>query len=163
MDRGLSTNVPAHFSGNRFMQASSQSSLNQGNRGPNLRMALSALLSCIVLVGLVSIVGLVGCGDGSTIEVRRYDTGVIRQEKTMRPGPGGRLIQDGPMIIYYESGNVKEEMTYDKGRLQGTVTEWYETGNKKHKKSESVWEEGRLVGEWMYWDFEGNLEETEDD
>ncbi len=139
------------------MQPSSEPIAEQRS---NTRMVFSAFAACGAMVAGVVILSMVGCGDGSTIEVLRYANGGIKQEKTMRAGPGGRLIPDGPTIIYYDNGQIDEEMTFVQGKLQGKHTLWYENGK---KKGESEWDEGRRVSEWVRWDLNGNLMTPDED
>jgi len=135
------------------MQKTSEPIADPSTTGTGSRVAFLVLILCIALVSVIGWVYWVAHGDGTIIEVRRYDNGVIHQKKTLRPGPGGRLLPDGPLTLYYDSGKVQEELNYVQGHLQGNLTLWYENG---HKKAESVWEEGRKVGEWVYWDLNGN-------
>lgn len=118
-------------------------------------------VTTLATVGLCVVAAtFVGCGDGSTVEVRRYDNGQIKQEKTMRPGPEGRLLQDGPTTIYYENGNLMETKVYVRGQLQGELTLYYENGN---KKAISVWKDGRMIKDWVKWDPKGNPIELDEE
>ena len=101
------------------------------------------LLACLVA----------GCGDGSTVEERRWADGTIKQEQTLRPGPDGVLVPDGPTRIYYPNGAMQEERNYQAGQLHGTLTLWHENGQ---KEAESEWENGRMVRDWTRWDEQGN-------
>lgn len=115
----------------------------------------------VAVVGLcIAVPSFVGCGDGSTVEVRRYDNGQIKQEKTMRPGPDGRMLQDGPTTIYYDNGKVMETKTFVRGQLDGELTLYYENGN---KKGVSVWKAGRMIKDWVEWDLNGNLIEPDEE
>ncbi len=115
----------------------------------------------VAAVGLcVTVPSFVGCGDGSTVEVRRYDNGQIKQEQTVRPGPDGRLLRDGPTTIYYDNGNVMETKTFVRGQLDGELTLYYENGN---KKGVSIWKEGRKIKDWVEWDLHGNLIEPDEE
>lgn len=111
------------------------------------------LAPCAIVLAVVA-VSLVGCGDGSVVEEIRHDNGQIKQAKTMRPGPGGRMVRHGPLIIYYEDGTINEIQPYEHDKLNGTLQIFYPSGK---KKAESVWEEGRKVKEWVEWDAKGNV------
>ena len=78
----------------------------------------------------------------------------------------GNLIQkglqnpDGMQLIvsYYCNGNKKREFNWEKGKLEGKWTEWFENGK---LKLESFYEHNSPYGEWKYWTEEGNLSKTE--
>jgi hypothetical protein len=50
---------------------------------------------------------------------------------------------DGPYVLYYDSGNKKEEGTHKNGELEGDFFQYYEDGTKKYV---GFYEDGELKG-----------------
>ncbi len=95
---------------------------------------------------------LAGCGDGSTVHVRRWADGTPKEVVRVRPNGQGGWINDGKFTLYYPDGTRQEEGYYRLGNLHGALTHWHENGR---KKGESHWENGRLIGKWKMWDKNG--------
>ena len=122
------------------------------------------------LLGLLLVMGMVGCGktvdpsklvlrDGLMYEgdsetpftgvaVKKYDSGQKRREVTYKDGK-----LEGLYATWYENGQKKVEGTYKDGKGEGLLTLWYENGQ---KNSEATFKDGKLVSETKMWDREGN-------
>ncbi|KFF07558.1 TonB family protein [Flavobacterium reichenbachii] len=99
-----------------------------------------------------------------------YSAGKIQMEGNS--GTKDNLLRRGDFIYYYENGNKKSTCSYEKGRLIGSKTEWYEDGNKK-LEGENVPIDGYLTDFKVnqYWnskniqtviDGNGDYEETDE-
>jgi TonB family protein len=58
-----------------------------------------------------------------------YKSGVLQMEGTSKTKDG--YTKDGEFIFYYENGNKKSTVNYDKSRLNGKYSKWHENGNKE--------------------------------
>ncbi len=115
----------------------------------NDRTAGRWIATVVVCLGLAP-----GCGDGSRTLESRFPDGTLKEQRRAIVGPQGDWINHGPFKTFYPGGkSVLEEGSYVNGHLHGTVTHFYESGA---KKAEGLWQDGRLVGKWKYWDREGN-------
>ncbi|MGA2502436.1 MAG: hypothetical protein ABSH20_32240, partial [Tepidisphaeraceae bacterium] len=91
---------------------------------------------------------------GSAHEYR--DNGAAGQEKVVWSagiGQDGTYLLNGRQVVYYSSGKVKWETTYEAGRKAGTETYWYPDGRKKWERrysSDGTWN-------WLRWDQSARL------
>lgn len=69
-------------------------------------------------------------------------------------------LGEGKWINYYENGNYKEVGNYSENRVEGPIKKYYENGILKAKGQYKDWRV--KVGNWNYYDQDGNLVETKD-
>ena len=102
------------------------------------------------LLGLLLVMGMVGCGgaapdwvseDGKWVE----RDGLIYEANSETPFTGVRVDK-------YENGQKKLEGTLKDGKREGLATSWHENGK---KKAEATFMDGKVVSETK-WDEEGN-------
>ena len=69
-------------------------------------------------------------------------------------------IGQGKWINYYENGNYKEIGYYNRNRVEGQIKKYYENGI---LKAEGNYKDWRIkIGEWKYYNQNGNLESIKD-
>ena len=56
---------------------------------------------------------------------------------------------DGPYVLYYDNGKMKEQGTYKNGKLEGYFFQYYEDGTKNY---EGYYEEGELSGKLNFFE-----------
>jgi antitoxin component YwqK of YwqJK toxin-antitoxin module len=56
-------------------------------------------------------------------------------------------------VVAKNTSLVLEELSYDKGHLEGMARFWYKNGNMKKR---GTFHHGLLSGKWEYWDENGN-------
>jgi antitoxin component YwqK of YwqJK toxin-antitoxin module len=67
-------------------------------------------------------------------------------------------VGQGKWINYYDNGNYKEVGHYNNNLVEGPIKKYYENGM---IKAEGTYKDWRIkVGEWKYYDQNGNLEST---
>lgn len=69
-------------------------------------------------------------------------------------------LGQGQWINYYENGNYKEKGFYKKNLVEGPISKYYENGVLKAEGSYKDWRV--KVGNWKYYDEDGNLLSTND-
>ncbi|MGB5317232.1 MAG: hypothetical protein WBN56_14625 [Robiginitalea sp.] len=85
----------------------------------------------------------------------KYDNGNYSSWQEFEDGVG-----QGKWINYYENGNYKEIGTYKQNLVEGPIKKYYENGS---LKAEGNYKDWRIrIGQWNYYDQNGNLESTED-
>jgi formylglycine-generating enzyme required for sulfatase activity len=91
---------------------------------------------------------------GSVHEYR--DNGTAGQEKVVWSAgiaQDGTYVLDGRQVVYYSTGRVKWETSYEAGRKTGTETYWYPGGRKKWERrysADGVWT-------WLRWNESASL------
>jgi antitoxin component YwqK of YwqJK toxin-antitoxin module len=78
-------------------------------------------------------------------------TEAVKQEMTFKKG-----ILNGTMTTYYQNGNIKIKGEYKNGRLYGKWESWYEGGKKKFEVN---YLNDTLNGEYMRWYVTGVMKE----
>ena len=118
------------------------------------------------LLGLLLVMGMVGCG-GKTVDVSkmvtrgglRYEvnsetpfTGVTVSKHDNGKKMGERTYKDGKRegltTMWYETGQKSEEVTYKDGEQEGLSTFWYVNGQ---KETEGTWKDGKEEGLHTFW------------
>ena len=100
------------------------------------------------LLGLLLVMGMVGCGEVKTVDVSKtVERGGLRYEINSETPFTGIVV-----VSKYENGKKAEETTYKDGKREGLATAWHENGQ---KAKEGTFKDGELVSETK-WDKEGN-------
>jgi antitoxin component YwqK of YwqJK toxin-antitoxin module len=63
-------------------------------------------------------------------------------------------LPDGPVSIYFETGQINETRSYAKGKMHGTWITWNEEGV---KIAEANFKNNLKHGDWFIWDDAGTL------
>jgi len=85
----------------------------------------------------------------------KYDNGNYSSWQEFEDGVG-----QGKWINYYENGNYKEIGTYKQNLVEGPIKKYYKNGS---LRAEGNYRDWRVkIGQWNYYDQNGNLETTED-
>ncbi len=79
------------------------------------------------------------------------DSEVVKEQMTFKKG-----ILDGTMISYYSNGELKIKGEYKQGKLYGKWESWYEGGRKKYEVN---YVNDTLSGNYMQWYNTGVLKE----
>ena len=121
------------------------------------------------LLGLLLVMGMVGCGGGDTNEGEtassnqppaKVDDPPVQTVDASKLVQKGKLMYEGDsetpltgfVVAKHENGQKAEEGTFKDGKLEGLVTKWYENGQ---KQSETTYKDGKAVSQTI-WDEEGN-------
>ena len=97
------------------------------------------------LLGLLLVMGLVGCG--KTVDFSK----LVERDGLMYEGDSETPFT-GVVVRKYENGQKKSQATYKDGKPVGLSTKWYEDGQKTY---EGTFKDGKKVSETK-WDKEGN-------
>jgi len=117
-------------------------------------------LTCILIViGVVSSAQVIIDENGlyhnennelySGTYIEFYTNGNKRIELSLKNG-----IVDGPVTLYFESGQISEIRSYDQGKMDGT---WSTFNNEGVKIGMASYKENIKSGEWFIWDDTGTL------
>ena len=99
------------------------------------------------LLGLLLVMGMVGCGGGKTVDAPKWVVrdGLVYEGDSETPFTGIKVVK-------HKNGQKAVEATYKDGKREGLSTLWHENGQ---KKSEATFKDDKLVSETK-WDEEGN-------
>ncbi len=97
------------------------------------------------LLGLLLVMGMVGCG--GTVDFSK----LVERDGLMYEGDSETPFT-GVMVAKHENGQKSLEGTVKDGKLEGLATSWHENGK---KKAEATFMDGKVVSETK-WDEEGN-------
>jgi len=100
------------------------------------------------LLGLLLVIGMVGCGGVKTVDVSE----LVKRGGLMYERASGRPFT-GVMACEYSDGHMAYKNTYKDGKEDGLQTDWHETTGQK--AYEAFYKDGKLVSETR-WDEEGN-------
>jgi len=91
--------------------------------------------------------GMMACTGKVTITEADIKPDMFYAEGSSTPFTGRCLV------IFTETGVVKDEFTYKRGVLHGKATSWYKNGNKRRQ---GFYKKGQISGKWIFWDEKGN-------
>ena len=83
-------------------------------------LTLGILIGVSELIKLVALTELIEMPQGSGINKKYYENGILKEEISYRDGK-----LDGISKEYYENGSLKSESTFKDGVLDGIVIEYY--------------------------------------
>ena len=99
-----------------------------------------------------------------TVEYKQVDNPPI---PLPRPKPiwhsGGKKMQEGYFCSgqqcsnwtqWWDNGNLRSEVVWQSGKINGSVTNYFPNG---HKAVTGQANQDKKVGEWTWWDNEGNV------
>ncbi len=119
------------------------------------------VLAVIVLAVLGGLGWYVYSHWGTRTQELRWPDGSMRRRSIVRPHPVQTWIEDGPYTTWFEGGvQMAEEGGMRNGSLHGKLIQYHLNGV---KKSESTWEDGRMVGKPLQWDEQGDPEAIDPD
>ena len=119
------------------------------------------------LLGLLLVMGMVGCGGGKIVDrsklvnrdglmyegdsetpftgvvVAKHENGQKKEEATWKDGK-----KDGPRTVFHENGQKYVEQTWKDGNLEGLETWWRENGQ---KHQEYNYKDGKVEGLATTW------------
>ena len=101
------------------------------------------------LLGLLLVMGMVGCGGGGgeTVDIADIELrGLLYYESN------SKTPFTGVAVSKHANGQKESEMTFKDGNPEGLSTQWHKNGQ---KESETTWKGGVIVSETK-WDEEGN-------
>ena len=127
------------------------------------------------LLGLLLVMGMVGCGGGdedppageaALPATPKNEPQANVDEPPVQTVDGSKLVPKdglfyegdsetpftGVLVDKYRNGQKMVELHFKDGKYEGLSTEWHENGQKSH---EMTWKDGKLVSETK-WDEEGN-------
>ena len=99
------------------------------------------------LLGLLLVMGTVGCGGGKTVDLSKMTQrgGLMYEVNSETPFTG-------VVVTKLNNGQKAWEATYKYGKPHGLETQWYYSGEKSR---EATYKDGKKVSETK-WDKEGN-------
>lgn len=86
-----------------------------------------------------------------------YASGILQMEGTFKDNEA--YLKNGEFIYYYENGNKKTQVTYQKNKSIGAYFDWYENGDKK-TEGEYILNEKKAQSDLKiinFWDSKKNL------
>ena len=94
------------------------------------------------LLGLLLVLGMVGCGQKTVDASKTVDRdGLVYEANSETPFTGIEVHK-------YENGQKKAELSYKDGKLGGPFTQWHENGQKKGK---GAFKDNEPEGLWTEW------------
>ena len=97
------------------------------------------------LLGLLLVIGMVGCG--GTVDASK----LVKRDGLTYEGDSETPFT-GVAVDKYENGQKHYEATFKDGKYDGLSTSWYQNGQKEW---ETTYKDGKAVSETK-WDEEGN-------
>ena len=98
------------------------------------------------LLGLLLVMGMVGCG--KTVDPSK----LVLRDGLMYEGDSETPFT-GVAVDKHENGRKKSEATYKDGKIVGLATAWHANGQKSR---EATFKDGKEEGLWTEWDEEVN-------
>jgi len=107
------------------------------------------------LLGLLLVMGIVGCGGGGTSpksSLAKVDEPPVQTVDMSKLVVRDELLYEinsetpftGVVVGKYENGQKAGEVTIKDGKPEGPTTEWYKNGQ---KSSESIWKDGEVASD----------------
>ena len=105
------------------------------------------------LLGLLLVMGIVGCGGGEAPDwVSKDGMWVQRGGLTYATKGDSETPFTGVVVAKHKNGQKEGEATWKDGKLDGLWTQWHENGQ---KAAEVISKDGKKVS-GRYWDEQGN-------
>lgn len=105
---------------------------------------------------LLAAAPLIGCaGEFSKVlrvDEKKGDDGQVMSRETYYLDSSGRKLREGTMTEWYENGQKRLEIEYSNGRAHGSHIMWHPNGQ---VEMQGNWSDGRENGVWTWWDLTG--------
>ena len=97
------------------------------------------------LLGLLLVMGMVGCG-------QTVDASKLVQRDGLTYEGDSETPFTGVVVSKHDNGQKKWEVTYKNGKRDGLMTQWRENGQKKWEVTHKA---GKVEGLWTWWHANG--------
>jgi antitoxin component YwqK of YwqJK toxin-antitoxin module len=95
---------------------------------------------------IILILVATACSGKVTITEAEIKSDIFYADRSTQPFTGKCIV------VFSDTGLVKEEFTYKKGILHGKATAWYKNGQIRRRGSYHM---GQISGNWEFWDEKG--------
>jgi antitoxin component YwqK of YwqJK toxin-antitoxin module len=96
------------------------------------------------LLGLLLVMGMVGCGGGKAVDAPKW----VKKRDGLTYEGDSETPFTGVAVYKHENGQKRGEGTFKDGKPEGLATTWYENGQ---KRSEVTWKDGKVEGLVTHW------------